>query len=79
MNERKLNLVWHRNMRKGKVHYEWCAPCGCAYHPEPEPHIHPCFQHTDKECEYCDKVATHRSHDNCYFCDEHKFEGDQKL
>jgi len=44
--ERPLNLVWQSNRRDGKGHVEWCAPCGCAYHPEPEPHVHSCHRHT---------------------------------
>ena len=44
--ERPLNLEWGNNMRDGKGHVEWHSPCGCAYHPEPAPHVHPCKEHT---------------------------------
>ncbi len=39
---RKLNLHWGEHERDGGTHAEWHAPCGCAYHPNPFPHIHPC-------------------------------------
>jgi len=39
---RNLNLEWGWHRRKGMPHEEWYAPCGCAYHPEPYPHVHPC-------------------------------------
>lgn len=42
---RNLNLTWRTNVRDGKTHREWTAPCGCAYHPEPAPHVHPCPEH----------------------------------
>lgn len=35
-------LVWAVNVRNGKRHIEWKASCGCAYHPDPTPHIHYC-------------------------------------
>lgn len=37
-------LRFGENKRDGddRVHQEWHAACGCAYHPEPFPHIHPC-------------------------------------
>ena len=38
-------LEWGRNQRDGNVHTEWHAPCGCAWHPSPAPHWHPCDQH----------------------------------
>lgn len=44
---RPLNLAWQSNQRDGKEHEEWCAPCGCAYHPEPQPHVHPCDRHKE--------------------------------
>lgn len=43
--ERPLNLEWQPNTRNGETHMEWSAPCGCAYHPEPQPHVHQCFKH----------------------------------
>jgi len=43
--ERPLNLVWTANWRDYTTHYEWTAPCGCAYHPEPQPHVHQCSAH----------------------------------
>ncbi len=43
--ERPLNLVWQPNTRNGETHMEWAAPCGCAYHPEPQPHVHFCHRH----------------------------------
>ena len=43
--ERPLNLVWRKNWRDFAHHSEWTAPCGCAYHPEPRPHIHQCNKH----------------------------------
>lgn len=42
---RPLRLTWGNNVRAGDTHVEWHAPCGCAYHPEPEPHVHCCFKH----------------------------------
>ena len=47
---RELNLIWQQNKRNGKYHWEYTAPCGCAYHPEPHPHIHPCNLHSTR-CE----------------------------
>jgi hypothetical protein len=37
-------LRFGENKRVGddRVHQEWHASCGCAYHPEPFPHVHPC-------------------------------------
>ena len=43
-----LNLTWQQNKRDGKKHLEWSAPCGCAYHPEPQPHVHQCAKHKVK-------------------------------
>ncbi len=43
---RPLRLTWSEHERSGSTHTEWHAPCGCAYHPEPVPHIHPCDGHT---------------------------------
>lgn len=42
-----LDLEWGNNMRDGKGHVEWHAPCGCAYHPEGHqgPHVHQCKEH----------------------------------
>ena len=39
-----LGLTWGENPRResGKTHIEWHAPCGCAFHPNPFPHVHPC-------------------------------------
>lgn len=39
-----LNLSWGGNSKRepGKTHVEWHAPCGCAFHPDPFPHVHPC-------------------------------------
>ena len=45
---RKLNLVWGKHERSGKDHTEWYAPCGCGYHPEPYPHVHPCSKEHDR-------------------------------
>lgn len=42
---RPLRLFWQSNQRDGMTHWEWTAPCGCAYHPEPEPHVHACSEH----------------------------------
>jgi len=36
------NLIWGEHLRDGSTHTEWHAPCGCAYHPNPFPHVHPC-------------------------------------
>lgn len=44
--KRKLNLKWGKHWRGCKIHMEWHAPCGCAYHPEPEPHVHKCIRHS---------------------------------
>lgn len=38
-------LKWGKNRRGGKTHTEWHAPCGCAWHPKPKPHWHPCRAH----------------------------------
>lgn len=37
-------LAWGENPNRepGKIHIEWHAPCGCAFHPKPFPHVHPC-------------------------------------
>ena len=42
--EQKTGLTFGKNKRAGddRVHMEWHAKCGCAYHPEPFPHVHPC-------------------------------------
>jgi hypothetical protein len=39
-----LGLTWGENPKRepSKVHIEWHAPCGCAFHPTPFPHVHPC-------------------------------------
>ena len=41
---RATGLQFGENRRTGddRVHQEWHAACGCAYHPEPFPHVHPC-------------------------------------
>lgn len=41
-NPRPLKLEWGVNPRGGQYHDEWHATCGCAFHPEPFPHVHPC-------------------------------------
>lgn len=43
--DRPLRLSWAEHTRAHARHTEWHAPCGCAYHPEPEPHVHPCGEH----------------------------------
>lgn len=40
-----LSLTWGTNTRDGRSHIEWHAPCGCAYHPQPSPHVHHCPAH----------------------------------
>lgn len=40
--ERTTELTWGENNRGGRTHLEWHAPCGCAFHPSPFPHVHPC-------------------------------------
>lgn len=42
--EKSLGLSWGENKLRelGVTHVEWHAPCGCAFHPKPFPHIHPC-------------------------------------
>lgn len=42
---RLIGLAWRINVRGDKTHWEWTAPCGCAYHPEPSPHVHKCAEH----------------------------------
>ena len=39
-----LGLTWGENRARedGVSHVEWHAPCGCAFHPTPFPHVHPC-------------------------------------
>ena len=37
-------LRWGDHQRDGQLHTEWFAPCGCAYHSEPFPHVHPCSE-----------------------------------
>lgn len=37
-----LNLRLGDNRRNRSLHHEWHAPCGCAFHPDPFPHVHPC-------------------------------------
>lgn len=41
-----IPLEWGPNQRDGKEHTEWHAPCGCAFHPKPSPHWHPCEAHS---------------------------------
>jgi hypothetical protein len=43
-----IPLTWTSNWRGGKAHIEWHAPCGCAWHPKPKPHWHPCEAHSPK-------------------------------
>lgn len=38
-------LTWGEHERDGRRHTEWHAPCGCAFHPKPTPHWHPCIWH----------------------------------
>lgn len=33
----------------GRVHYEFHAPCGCAFHERPAPHWHQCPLHATPE------------------------------
>lgn len=40
--EMPIGLVWGEHQRDGGTHTEWYAPCGCAFHPESFPHVHPC-------------------------------------
>lgn len=40
-----IPLEWGTNQRGGKAHTEWHAQCGCAFHPNPAPHWHPCQHH----------------------------------
>jgi len=42
------NLVWGKHIRQGSEHTEWHTPCGCAYHPEPYPHVHACSDKHDR-------------------------------
>lgn len=44
---RPLSLSWGGHERDGGLHTEWYAPCGCAYHVDPQPHVHPCAKHQD--------------------------------
>lgn len=44
---RELNLKWGRHDGRGEYHIEWHAPCGCAYHHEPKPHVHSCIKHAE--------------------------------
>jgi hypothetical protein len=46
-NVRALRLRWGEHDRDGSTHTEWHAPCGCAYHPEPTPHVHACAEHAE--------------------------------
>ena len=47
--ETGFELNWSDHYRGGKIHREWHAPCGCAYHPVPIPHIHPCDRHDEED------------------------------
>lgn len=42
-----IPLVFGDNPKRepGKVHEEYHAPCGCAFHERPRPHWHPCLLH----------------------------------
>jgi hypothetical protein len=40
--EMPVGLQWGEHQRDGGTHIEWFAPCGCSYHPQPFPHVHPC-------------------------------------
>jgi len=44
--EQKTGLTYGKNKRAGddREHMEWHAKCGCAYHPDPFPHVHPCSE-----------------------------------
>lgn len=44
----QLNLQWGQHTRKGEEHTEYYAPCGCAFHPEPYPHVHACSDEHDR-------------------------------
>lgn len=46
---RLLNLTWGDHLRDGEPHTEWFAPCGCAFHPEPTPHVHRCRAHAEPQ------------------------------
>ena len=39
---RPIDLNWGEHLRDGRSHTEWHAACGCAFHPAPYPHVHPC-------------------------------------
>jgi len=42
-----IALVHGKHQRDGAEHEEWYDPaCGCAFHPEPAPHKHPCAAHS---------------------------------
>ena len=45
---RPHNLKWSKHLRGGKLHTEWYSPCGCSFHPEPSPHVHPCSTKHDR-------------------------------
>jgi len=42
----ETGLTFGKNKRAGdeREHIEWHAKCGCAFHPEPFPHVHPCSE-----------------------------------
>jgi hypothetical protein len=46
-NQIPIGLVWGENPKRStsdQTHIEWHAACGCAFHPHPFPHIHPCSE-----------------------------------
>jgi len=37
-----IRLIGGQHQRNGGTHTEWHSLCGCAFHPNPFPHVHPC-------------------------------------
>lgn len=47
---RPISLEWGPNERPlGTDRPEWHAPCGCAWHPDPTPHIHFCSRNHQEQ------------------------------
>jgi hypothetical protein len=66
-----IPLTWGKHTRDGQEHEEWHAPCDCAFHPEPEPHWHPCAAHlgqpTAKAFSYpCCRPCAEGRHKECW-------------
>lgn len=61
--EMPIGLIWGEHSRNGGTHTEWYAPCGCAFHPEPFPHVHPCSDEHKRADLHVGRLATREDAD----------------